>query len=639
MSIEKLAFDERDAILAAVLRASLDCVIVIDEQGLIQEYNEAAESTFGWPRAEALGRSLSELIIPPRFRGGHDAGMARYMAEGGTRFLGERVTIDAMRADGTEFPVELAITETAVGTRRLFAASIRDLSGQRAAEAALRLSERRLAAFMENAPVGMYLKDGEGRLVMANPEMALVFGRPVEEILGKRSEDMLPPDEAEVVTENDRRVRESRRAHSVEEHIPGLDRYAWTLVVRFPIEVDPGDPLYIGGFDIDITAMKRAEEEIARSRQALNQHEKLSALGLLLAGVAHELNNPLAILMGQAALLADDVEGGPLAERAEKIRRAAERCSRIVRTFLSIARQKPPARQSINMRQVAQSALELLSYGLRTSGITATLKAGGEEAMVLGDPDQLHQVVVNLIVNAQQALADRDLPRIIDLRVRRAGSTVILEVADNGTGVRPEIRGRIFEPFFTTKAVGSGTGIGLSYSYGVISAHDGVLELVPSTVGALFRVSLPAAEDLPVAAAAIPDGPRTNLAGRRILVVEDEADVAATLRDLLAGLGMVVETADSGEAALALLRTSSFDALLSDLRMPGMGGPAFYRRVQADFPNTGARTGFITGDSLGAAAAEFLAWAGRPSIGKPFTREQVVELVEGLLANSADSAT
>lgn len=256
-------------------------------------------------------------------RQAHADGLQRYLKDGQSRILGRRVEITALRADGTEFPAELAITETAVGARRFFAASIRDITDRQAAMAALDLSEKRLAAFMDHAPVGMYLKDGDGRFVMANPEMAHVFGRPIDEILGRRSEDMLPPQEAEVVAVNDRRIRETRKAHSVEEHIPGLDRYAWTLVVRFPIEVDAGQPIYIGGFDIDITTMKEAEAEITRSRQALHQNEKLSALGLLLAGVAHELNNPLAILVGQAALLEEDVAGGPLAARADKIKRAA----------------------------------------------------------------------------------------------------------------------------------------------------------------------------------------------------------------------------------------------------------------------------------------------------------------------------
>jgi two-component system NtrC family sensor kinase len=483
---------ERDAILAAVLRTSLDCVIVADEDGCILEFNEAAERTFGWPRDRAIGRPMGELIVPPRLREAHRAGMARYLREGHSRILGRRIETFAVRADGSEFPVELAITETVVSHRRLFAASMRDLTERHAAEAALRGSEQRLAAFMANAPIGMYLKDGEGRFVMANPEMAHVFGRPVAEIVGKRSEDMLGAGEAEMVRAHDDLVRTTRKAQSVEEFLPGLDRYAWTLVVRFPIEAAPGEPVSIGGFDIDITSIKQAEEAVAQARAALHQNEKLSALGLLLAGVAHELNNPLAIIVGQSALLTEDVAGTPLAERAAKIERAAERCARIVKTFLSIARQRPPSRTVVDLRQTVQQALDLLGYALRSAEIDVEVRGDGTRALVDGDPDQLHQVLVNLLVNAQQALAGHPAPRRIAIDLERSDGMVRLTVADTGPGIDPELEARIFEPFFTTKAPGHGTGIGLSYSFGTIAAHGGKLELVPAARGAVFRITLPA---------------------------------------------------------------------------------------------------------------------------------------------------
>ncbi len=486
---------ERDAILAAVLRASLDCVIVADADGVILEFNEAAERTFGRPRETAIGRQMGDLIVPPRLAEAHRAGMARYLREGRSRLLGRRIETHALRADGSEFPVELAITETTVAGRRLFAASMRDLSERHAAEAALRGSERRLASFMAHAPIGMYLKDGEGRFVMANPEMAHVFGRPVAEIVGKRSQDMLGPEAAALIAAQDELVRSTGRAHAVEEFLPGLDRYAWTLVVRFPVDAGPDEPPAIGGFDIDITSIKRAEEAVAQAKAALHQNEKLSALGLLLAGVAHELNNPLAIIVGQAALLTRDVAGSPLAERAAKIERAAERCARIVRTFLSIARQRPPSRTLVDLRQTVQQALDLLGYALRSAEIEVEMRGDGASGLVDGDPDQLHQVIVNLLVNAQQALADHPRPRRITIDLDRSEGMVRLGVADNGPGIDPELRARIFEPFFTTKAPGQGTGIGLSYSFGTIAAHGGRLELVETMQGAAFRISLPAAPE------------------------------------------------------------------------------------------------------------------------------------------------
>lgn len=279
--------------------------------------------------------------------------------------------------------------------------------------------------------------------------------------------------------------------------------------------------------------------------------------------------------------------------------------------------------------QIAQAAVELLAYSFRTSGVATAVVGNPDGADVLGDPDQLHQVVVNLLVNAQQALADQDLPRTVEIRIARRG-TVVMEVADNGAGVRPDIADRIFEPFFTTKAVGRGTGIGLSYSYGVVLAHDGTLELVPNTRGATFRMTLPAHawRDEPVGAP-LPQA-QDPLTGLRVLIVEDEAEVAATLGELLEDLSVRVDHAASGETALARLAEAEFDVILCDLRMPGMGGPAFFRILQQDRPDLAIRTGFVTGDSLSPAASDFLAAADRAVLAKPFTRDQVHQLLRTL---------
>ncbi|WP_075214876.1 PAS domain-containing sensor histidine kinase [Mongoliimonas terrestris] len=624
---------ERDAILAAVLRASLDCVIVIDEHGHILEFNDAAEDVFGWPRDQVIGRQMGDLIVPPRLREAHRAGMARYLHEGNSRLLGRRIEIFAQRADGTEFPVELAITETRVSGRRLFAASMRDLTERRAAEAALRNSEQRLAGFMENAPIGMYLKDGEGRFVMANPEMAHVFGRPVDDLIGRRSEEMLGPEEGAMIRANDDLVRSTRRALSIEEHLPGLDRYAWTLVVRFPIEIAPGEPVYIGGFDIDITSIKRAEAAVAEARAAVHQNEKLTALGLLLAGVAHELNNPLAILVGQSTLLSEDVEGTPLADRAAKIGRAAERCARIVKTFLSIARQKPPSRTVVDLQQTVTQVVELLGYALRTAEIEVVVNGARSPALVDGDPDQLHQVLVNLLVNAQQALATQPQPRRIEIGFDRRDGMVLVTIADNGPGIPPEVRARIFEPFFTTKAAGQGTGIGLSYSFGTIAAHGGKLELLPGSDGAVFRIALPAASgDRAVRAPDAAKAPAPHLGGHRVLVVDDEADVAGTIVGILGRLSADVHHVRSAEAAFEALKARAFDAVVCGLRLPGMDGATFLETLKAHHPAMADRIGFITGDTLGPMTLAFLASSGRPVLTKPFSREQLADVVGRLVA-------
>jgi PAS domain S-box-containing protein len=494
------------------------------------------------------------------------------------------------------------------------------------AEAASRESQALLAAIMENAPIGMYLKDLEGRYVVANPEMARLFGRPVPEVIGRTAADLFGAEYARAIEQHDRDVLDSGRTITVEEHLPGADGYEWTLVMRFPVRTGPDAPLRVGGFDIDITAQKRAEAALERSRDALYQSEKLTALGSLLAGVSHELNNPLSIIVAQATLMELDAEGTSLASRAAKIRQAADRSARIVQTFLAMARQKRPERHIVNMNDVVRAALELTDYGLRTAGVQVVQDLSPDLQPTAGDADQLHQVLVNLIVNAQHAMQEGSGQRVLEIGTRNLGEEIIeISVRDTGPGVPPELSRRVFDPFFTTKPEGAGTGVGLSFSHGVIEAHGGRLELVSGQGGAEFVLSLPAAS-----------GPSTDPATSRVatqpapartaLVVDDEPDIADALAELLRREGFDVVVAHGGGDAQARL-DRGYDLVLSDIRMPDMDGPALFEWIEEHAPQLSSRVAFITGDTLSAAAVRFLARSGCPFVEKPFTLESLRTLI------------
>ncbi|TJW02474.1 MAG: PAS domain S-box protein [Mesorhizobium sp.] len=507
---------------SAIVASALDCVIVIDEDGCVVEFNPAAETAFGYSREAVVGKPIAELIVPEHLRARHHAGMERYMVTGEAAVLGRRVEIEAMRSDGTLLPVELAITEVRLPDRRFFTAHIRNL-----------------------------------------------------------------------------------------------------------------------------TEVRRAHEEIIRQRDALHQSEKLAALGSLLAGVAHELNNPLSIVTGQALMLREAANSSPLrdadlhkiAERSVKIEAAAERCARIVRTFLAMARQRAGERREVDLSTLVDGAIDLLSYGLKTGGIELAKDLQPGLPRVWADGDQIHQVLVNLILNAQQALEEISGPRRITVAVRHdpARSTVALTVSDNGPGVPEQIRNRIFDPFFTTKPQGVGTGIGLAVSRGLIEAQGGTLILQRSQLGrgASFLVEIPVGAAAMWAIERIPEPidkttPEPN--ARRALVVDDEDEIAGILAELLDREGFNCDLSPSGEDAKALVRTSDYDVILCDIRMADGDGPSFFYWLQEAKPHLARRIGFVTGDTLGPAAGRFLERTGRPVIEKPFRPDDVSRLIR-LLAD------
>jgi two-component system NtrC family sensor kinase len=369
-------------------------------------------------------------------------------------------------------------------------------------------------------------------------------------------------------------------------------------------------------------------------------------MSTLLASVAHELNNPLTVILMQAELLGEDVSGGPLAEPVAEITQAAARCERLVRQFLTLARQHTPERTAVALNTLVTEAVELLAYPFRVDNVTVHLHLDDQIPPLWGDPHQLQQVLINLLTNAQQALHAAPGLREVTLTTQYnpAQDRVTLVVADTGPGIPPALQARIFEPFFTTKPPGMGTGLGLPLCRGMVEAHGGTLEVTSALGhGATFRITLPvgvmpAPPPVPLPA---PPGTAEGLArrGQTILIVDDELILATGLARLLRRDGHTVDMAANGRLALAKLDGRAYDLILCDVRMPELDGPSLYRLLERQHPHLCQRLLFLTGDTLEPATQEFLEQSGAPCLTKPFSIAEARRAIQRALhaASLADT--
>jgi two-component system NtrC family sensor kinase len=331
------------------------------------------------------------------------------------------------------------------------------------------------------------------------------------------------------------------------------------------------------------------------------------------------------------------MEGTKAADRSTKIRVAAERCARIVRSFLAIARQRKASREALDVATLCEGVLQLLGYGLSSSGIEVTHAIPPDLPAILGDADQLHQVLANLLINAQQALDLQPQPRRIRISARASGDEIEIVVADNGPGIPADLRNRVFDPFFTTKPVGSGTGVGLSISRGIVEAHGGAMNLAPEGEGgAAFVIRLPMAPQVSVPNAPAPVEPRAAVtaAARHALIVDDEPEVAELLAEMVEAQGLRCQIAFDGAMAQSLLQSRDYDVILCDLRMPVMDGRALLAWLAEHRPSLCNRLAFITGDTLVQGQGGALEQLGRPILEKPFVSAEVRSLVAKLSLDS-----
>ena len=510
---------------------------------------------------------------------------------------------------------------------REVAAQTRSLMDSLAATAA---AEHNVRSLMEAVPDAIVVLDPEGRVLDQNPSArAMVAVHP-------------PPG-----TPPGHSAFESLDRHAAAHVRTNLDAAFRGEVRRFEVPFTHTDggmgmrsviyaPVREGGKIRKVLALVRDVSEQRRTDAQLQQAEKLAAMGQLVSGVAHEINNPAAIISGFAeTLLLDDMDEEQR-DMVRMIRDEAQRIGRITSNLLAFARSGGKERGLVDLNDIVQRTFALRSYYLTTLNILVKLDLDPDSPRTWANGSEMQQLLLNLLINAEQALLTVPPPRSIVLRTRTVDQNVLLQCVDTGPGVAPELRSKIFDPFFTTKPEGVGTGLGLSICYGIARDHGGSI-WVDSTpgAGATFTVSLPRDPRAAPRPAAPPPEPATAPAPHlKVLVVDDEVGLLHAVVSFLERRGFAALGVGDGREALETLGRESPppDVIVTDVRMPGMGGREFLARLRAEHPQLARRLVFSTGDTFAPETAALLQEAGGAVLVKPFDFSQLETVIRAIAA-------
>jgi len=411
----------------------------------------------------------------------------------------------------------------------------------------------------------------------------------------------------------------------------------WVELTAHAEPTGEGETLRIEALVRDVSERKKLDDETRDIYHQLLQAEKMAALGQTVSGVAHELNNPLATILSHAErLMQRTTLEEPVRRGLETIQSESERAARIVRNLLTFARKRQTTRAMVDVNQVVRETLALRAYEQHVTNVTVIDALAAGLPNVFADGHQVQQVLLNLVINAEQAMLSANGRGTLVVRTWHDAEqeSVVLEINDDGPGIPDELQPKIFDPFFTTKEVGQGTGLGLTVAYAIVQEHGGRIRLESRPgAGASFYVELPVtgAKLPPVPASRSAEDPIEAIAGASILVVEDEAKLASAVVDALRDAGYIVEHAPDGEAALNKVKAEAFDVVICDLKMPRVDGMAFYRQLSAAAPGLSRRVVFVTGDVAGTDAEAFLEESGCRWLAKPFRLGDLLRAIRDTL--------
>ncbi len=603
--------------------------------GRLTDVNPALARMLGYEGAHALfDRPLGEA-----FEKAEEWEAQRRELDSTGMVRGREVVLRRQDGSGIVCLHNAALIRDARGRPTRLQGTFIDITERRAFEERLHREQEFARRLIECFPDLVLVLDSDWRCTFVSPRSKELLGFAPEELAGTRLTERLDLRDRAELTAKFEAIRTSAADASacidvLIENRGGEMRLFRTTASSLLNQA--GEPQEMIVSMRDITESKRIEQQLIQS-------ERLAAMGQMIAGVAHELNNPLTAVIGVTEMLRDAEHQDSERRHLELAHSQARRAAQIVQSLLSFARPPHPRKTRLYLDDVIERSLQFHERSLRASNIRVDFAAKGETAAVLGDASQLTQVFLNLITNAEQAIRECRDHGTIRIRVATLGERVVATIQDDGAGIRRDILPKIFDPFFTTKRPGRGTGLGLSISLAIIREHNGGIECQPlPDGGTTFTVWLPVAKGTELvmtepAALRSAAGNASSLAGCTILAVDDEECIREMIRDGLATRGVRVDLASSGEEALCLIESRAYDAVLCDLNLKSMAptalsGEEFVARAQrlitAGRPNHKPVFIFMTGDLAEAGPA------GVPRMQKPFRISELAALLTELLAGT-----
>lgn len=601
--IEMRDLRRRQKVSEQISATSSDAFVATDTHNTIIYWNRGAEQMFGWSTREAIGRSL-DIIVPQRHHAGHNAGVRRISNGGQPRLVGKTTEVPACHRDGREFMVELSLgmwNDERDGRPAGFASIIRDVTERKSLEAERDATRNLLAeqmAAIEASSDGISITDAEGHYIFANRSHAAIFGfDDPARMIGHHWASFYAPGEA------------ARLARQVLPHVEKEGHYTGHLssrrhdgvAIEQDISMTPRPSGGVVSVTREVSGRLRDERELARLREQLLVAQRQEAIGQIASGIAHDFNNVIAAISGSAALIQAGAD--PLAQ-AERVQRAAESAASLVQKMLAVGKRRSEPAPLQLCPQIA-SVIELVRTSLST-GQEIRFQPADEPIVLMADCTELMQVLMNLSINARDALEGTPGGHI-DLQVMRwnpgdpapelrvgrlpAGPSARIDVSDNGCGMPPELLARIFQPFFSSKG-SRGTGLGLSVVAGIVEAAGGGIAVRSEPGhGTCFTILWPLDPPPKVEepeAPVLPAG-QGQLAGRTVLVVDDNRSMVTLLTHLLERAGAEVGPCSDGRDVLEALRSDpgAWDLLVTDFDMPEMDGGQLAveaRRLKPDLP-------------------------------------------------------